>query len=116
MFQLMLLALTTSGDGADEDRHEYTHEEFLELSLADLEELTGVIRPKDSTTEKLAEYRERAWASYRQDVSNRDEWGNARQGDTELPEAEPADEENPDQDEYLPEDGEGYYSDELLEE
>ncbi len=89
MFQLMLLTLTGHGDGSDDgERHEYTHEEFLELSLADLEELTGVIRPKSSTTESLAEYRERAWASYRQDIANRDEWGNARQGDMELPDGD----------------------------
>jgi|GEM_PF-4179279 len=61
---------------------DYSREEFMEMSLAELEELTGVIRPKDSTVEEINDYRERAWRSYQKDVTNREEWGASRQGDT----------------------------------
>jgi len=53
------------------------------MSLRDVEEITGVVRPLNRTPEEHKEYRERAWQSYQQDITNRNEWGNARQGDDE---------------------------------
>lgn len=96
MIKLLLTAITDGapdfpGDGEEMPYAdaEYTRTDFMEMSLADIEELTGVIRPKNQTTESVQSYRETAWKSYRQDVSNRDEWGNARHDD-----AEPVDPEN----------------------
>lgn len=90
MIRLLFMAVAEGapdnpGNG-DELRHgdvEYTRTDFMEMSLSDIEELTGVIRPKSQTTDTVQQYRETAWRSYRQDVSNRDEWGNARQDNIE---------------------------------
>lgn len=60
---------------------EYSHEAFMDMSLAELEELTGVVRPKNSTVAEITGYREKAWRSYQKDVANREEWGSSRQGD-----------------------------------
>lgn len=87
---MIRLLFSAAMDGASEDSKElrreretrdYTHEDFMQMSLQDLEEVTGVIRPKSQTTETVDEYRQAAWDSYRQDVSNRDEWGGNQQDD-----------------------------------
>lgn len=57
----------------------YTREDFWNLSPKEIENLTGVVRPVDQTSELLEEYREEAWRSYQLDVKNAQEWGNARQ-------------------------------------
>jgi len=93
MLRLLLLSLTDTdpidrtppphagaGNLTDQET-EYSHEEFMEMSLADIEELTGVVRPKNSTIAEIEKYREKAWRSYQKDVTNREEWGAARQGD-----------------------------------
>ena len=85
MLRHLLLSLTDpeqagAGNPTDEPVT-YTHADFMELSLAELEELTGVVRPKNSTVDEIDKYRERAWRSYQKDVTNLEEWGTARQGD-----------------------------------
>lgn len=73
-------------NGRHREGEDYTHEDFHTMSLRDVEKISGVIRPMDRTAEAHAEYRERAWRSYQQDIQNRDEWGTARQGIDEDPE------------------------------
>ena len=50
-----------------------SREDFFELPLAEIEARTGVEAPTGGDAE--ADYRERAWESYKQDVANREEWG-----------------------------------------
>ena len=88
MLRLMLLTLSSDGisegdNGERADGDDYTHQDFLTMSLRDVEEISGVARPVNRTAEEHQEYREKAWHSYQQDISNRDEWGNARQGQLE---------------------------------
>ncbi len=47
-----------------------SREAFFELPLDEIEELTGIKRGGDE-----ASYRERAWESYKQDLTNEEEWG-----------------------------------------
>lgn len=49
----------------------YSYDDFMKLPLGELEALTGVARAGEGD----ADYRERAWNSYKQDVANEDEWG-----------------------------------------
>lgn len=82
----LLFAAAMNGASDEPNRYraedtEYTHDDFMEMSLADLEEITGVIRPLNQTTTTIDEYRQAAWDSYRQDISNRDEWGGNQQDD-----------------------------------
>lgn len=66
----------------EEDSGTYSHEDFKELSLSELETLTGMQQGERSESE----YREAAWESYKTDVSLQAQWGTARQGETDLPE------------------------------
>ncbi len=52
-----------------------SHTDFAELSLAEIEARTGIKAPSGEDAAEEADYRERAWESYKQDVANRDEWG-----------------------------------------
>ncbi len=72
-----------NGGTADElgGIRELSREDFMNMSLKEIEEVTGVIRPDDHTGDAIEEYREQAWRSYQTDVTNRDDWGNARQTD-----------------------------------
>lgn len=49
-----------------------SHDEFLKLSLDELETLTGLTAPQGDADE--GDYRSRAWESYKQDVTNEEEW------------------------------------------
>ncbi len=60
---------------------ELSRKDFEVMSLNEIEEVTGLIRPDDHTGDAIEGYREQAWRSYQQDISNRNEWGNARQTD-----------------------------------
>lgn len=51
-----------------------SREDFFELPLKELEARTGLELPSGND-ETDADYRERAWESYKQDVANREEWG-----------------------------------------
>ncbi len=87
MIRLLFSAAMNGAQGADRYRQEdteYTHEDFMEMSLADLEEITGVIRPLNQTTTTIEEYRQAAWDSYRADIANRDEWGATQTGGGEI--------------------------------
>ena len=64
-----------------EDSGIYSHEDFKELSLSELETLTGL--EQDGRSE--ADYREAAWETYKTDVTLQAQWGTARQGE-DLPE------------------------------
>lgn len=62
----------------------YSYDDFMRLPLGDVEALTGVVQ-EDMGDE---DYRARAWDSYKQDVTNEDEWGGT-EGEsvgTDLPE------------------------------
>ncbi len=48
-----------------------SREDFFELSLKEIEARTGITAPTEGDE---ADYRERAWESYKQDVANREEW------------------------------------------
>ena len=67
-----------------------TQRDFRELALETLEDRTGLAAPKDPTPEEEEAYRAKAWRSYKVDIENRDEWGNATQA-TEVPEGEEPD-------------------------
>jgi hypothetical protein len=72
-------------DLPDEEREagqlNLTHEDFEELPLVKVAELTGLDAPEDtSDAAAVEEFRQQAWESYQLDVQNRDEWGTARQG------------------------------------
>ena len=49
-----------------------SRDEFLSLPLDELEALTGLTAPQNGADE--ADYRDRAWESYKQDVTNQEEW------------------------------------------
>jgi hypothetical protein len=75
----------SAGELPDEERDagqlRLSHEDFTQLSLAKVAELTGLEAPADEgDAAAVADFRERAWESYQVDVQNRDEWGTARQG------------------------------------
>ncbi len=61
-----------------------SREAFFELPLAEVEERTGI---KLSEGGDEADYRERAWESYKQDVANKEEWGGT-EGDSVTPPGE----------------------------
>ena len=61
-----------------------SHDDFMKLPLEELEGLTGVAREGDGE----ADYRARAWDSYKQDVANEEEWGGT-EGESVAPEPEP---------------------------
>jgi nucleotide-binding universal stress UspA family protein len=67
--------------------NQYTRTEFDNLPLAQVAEITGMDPPLDPAEEQEADFRERAWKSYRLDIEHRDEWGTARQS-TPLPKGE----------------------------
>ena len=64
-----------------EDSGVHSHEDFKQLSLADIKTLTGLERGDKSESE----YREDAWESYKTDVKLQAQYGTARQGN-DLPE------------------------------
>ena len=47
-----------------------SREDFFALSVAEIEELTGV----EADGEDEASYRERAWENYKQEVGTQEEW------------------------------------------
>jgi len=49
-----------------------SREDFFELPLREIEARTGITAPAEGDE---ADYRERAWESYKQDVANKEEWG-----------------------------------------
>ena len=51
-----------------------SREDFFELSLKEIEVLTGIVPPEDEVDG--ADYRERAWENYKQEVTNQEEWVN----------------------------------------
>ena len=61
-----------------------SREAFFELPLGDVEERTGIKLPEGDDE---ADYRERAWRSYKQDVANEEEWGGT-EGDSVPPPGE----------------------------
>ena len=60
-----------------------SREAFFELPLAEVEERTGI----KSEGSDEADYRERAWESYKQDLANEEEWGGT-EGDSVPPPGE----------------------------
>ncbi len=60
-----------------------SREKFFELPLEEVEERTGI----KQASEDEADYRERAWKSYKQDVANEEEWGGT-EGDSVPPPGE----------------------------
>lgn len=48
---------------------------FFELPIPELEARCGLAAPEGATAAELAEFRDKAWESYKLDVANRDEWG-----------------------------------------
>ena len=60
-----------------------SREAFFELPLDEVEERTGIKRSGDDE----ADYRERAWESYKQDLANEEEWGGT-EGDSVTPPGE----------------------------
>ena len=69
-----------------------TKEDFWNLPIKEIEDITGLTAPDDNSNETLESFREKAWESYRVDIENKMEWGTARQG-TELPDDTKAPEE-----------------------
>ena len=61
-----------------DDMEQLTRADFDALPLSDIEDRTGLEAPDDPADE--ADYRERAWRSYKVDIAHRDEWGTAREG------------------------------------
>jgi hypothetical protein len=57
-----------------------SREDFAELPLVKVQELTGLDAPVNGDAADIEKYRLQAWESYQIDVENRDEWGTARQG------------------------------------
>ena len=60
-----------------------SREAFFELPLGEVEERTGIKPGGDDE----ADYRERAWESYKQDLANEEEWGGT-EGDSVTPPGE----------------------------
>jgi hypothetical protein len=52
-----------------------TQADFLELPLERVEAITGMPAPSAPTPDQERDYREAAWASYKLDVANDQEWG-----------------------------------------
>lgn len=61
-----------------------SREVFFELPIDEIEERTGL---KAEAGGDEADYRERAWASYKQDLTNEEEWGGT-EGDSVTPPGE----------------------------
>lgn len=61
-----------------------SREAFFRLSLEEVEERTGI---KMSAGDDEADYRERAWEGYKQDLANEEEWGGT-EGDSVTPPGE----------------------------
>lgn len=66
---------------------QYTQSEFEKLELETVADLTGLQPPASMDAAAEAEYRRKAWQSYKLDIEHRDEWGTARQK-TALPRGE----------------------------
>ena len=64
-----------------------THEEFLALSLSEMQERTGIAAPENASGEDLEAYKQKAWESYKVDIATRDQWGTADQ-DNALPQGD----------------------------
>ena len=60
-----------------------SQDDLMKLPVDELETLTGVVF--DGSDED--DYRSRAWESYKQDVTNEDEWGGT-EGESVAPETE----------------------------
>ena len=66
---------------------QYTREEFNQLSLEQVADISGLEPRPGMTPQEEVKFREKAWASYELDIEHRDEWGTARQN-TALPHGE----------------------------
>jgi nucleotide-binding universal stress UspA family protein len=66
---------------------QYSKSEFDRLGLEEIASITGIEPPAAMGRAEEAEYREKAWKSYKLDIEHRDEWGTARQN-TALPHGE----------------------------
>jgi nucleotide-binding universal stress UspA family protein len=64
-----------------------TRTEFDALPMERVAELSGLDAPPNPSRNEEADFRERAWKSYKLDIEHRDEWGTARQN-TPLPKGE----------------------------
>jgi hypothetical protein len=64
-----------------------TRRDFDRLTLGEIAERTGLDAPSDPSAAEAEAYRERAYRSYRLDITRRDEWGTATQA-TEPPDAD----------------------------